>query len=258
MPNAPQTQGCHVGPQSHFSPQLPGGLYSTYFLVRKKGGGLHPVLKLKGLYSSLRVLSFHRLSKANVLRAVSRGDRFTSVTLKDVQVPIVPKHHRRFLHLAYQGHYFWFRVLPFGLSLYPQVFTGCVAAALSPPVITGRENTAVPGRLANLCAIPATGCTEHCSPSLLGGPVGSQGEYREELYEPFSEHNLHRCSSGCSHYEGPFVAPACGRHPPQPSPLPRGLAVALHPLSLPIGQSDSGLSCRSFGLAVVAPLFRSG
>ncbi|XP_068583377.1 LOW QUALITY PROTEIN: uncharacterized protein [Cebidichthys violaceus] len=111
----------------------PGGFYSTYFLVKKKGSGLRPVLDLRGLNKFLKVLPFHMLSTADVLRAVSRGEWFTSVDLKDAyfHVPIVP-HHRQFLRFAFQGRHFQFRVLPFGLSLSPRVFTRCVAAALSP------------------------------------------------------------------------------------------------------------------------------
>ncbi|XP_034001039.1 uncharacterized protein LOC117494304 [Trematomus bernacchii] len=111
----------------------PGGFYSTYFLVRKKGGGLRPILDLRGLNKFLKILPFHMLSTADVLRTVARGEWFTSVDLKDAyfHVPIVP-HHRQFLRFAFRGRHFQFRVLPFGLSLSPRVFTSCVAAALSP------------------------------------------------------------------------------------------------------------------------------
>ena len=111
----------------------PGGFYSTYFLVRKKDGGLRPVLDLRGLNRFLKVLRFHMLSTAEVLRTVAEGEWFTSIDLKDAyfHVPIAP-HHRQFLRFAFQGHHYQFRVLPFSLSLSPRVFTRCVAAALSP------------------------------------------------------------------------------------------------------------------------------
>ena len=41
-------------------------------------------------------------------------------------------HHRQFLRFAFRGRHFQFRVLPFGLSLSPRVFTSCFAAALLP------------------------------------------------------------------------------------------------------------------------------
>ena len=50
----------------------PEGLYSTYFLVRKKDGGLRPNLDLRGLNRLLKVLRFHMLSTAEVLRTVAR------------------------------------------------------------------------------------------------------------------------------------------------------------------------------------------
>jgi len=111
----------------------PGGFYSTYFLIRKKGGGLRPILDLRELNKFLKILPFHMLSTADVLRTVARGEWFTSIDLKDAyfHVPIVP-HHRQFLRFAFRGRHFQFRVLPFGLSLSPRVFTRCVAAALSP------------------------------------------------------------------------------------------------------------------------------
>jgi hypothetical protein len=111
----------------------PGGFYSTYFLLAKKDGGLRPILDLRGLNRFLKILRFHMLSTAEVLRTVARGEWFTLVDLKDAyfHVPIAP-HHRQFLRFAFQGRRFQFRVLPFGLSLSPRVFTRCVAAALSP------------------------------------------------------------------------------------------------------------------------------
>ena len=48
----------------------PGGFYSTYFLVAKKDGGLRPILDLRGLNRFLKVLRFHMLSTAEVLRTV--------------------------------------------------------------------------------------------------------------------------------------------------------------------------------------------
>ncbi|XP_041817854.1 uncharacterized protein LOC121624267 [Chelmon rostratus] len=111
----------------------PGGYYSTYFLVEKKDGGFRPILDLRGLNRFLKVMPFHMLTVAEVLQVVARGEWFTSIDLKDAyfHVPIIP-HHRQFLRFAFQGRHFQFRVLPFGLSLSPRVFTRCVAAALSP------------------------------------------------------------------------------------------------------------------------------
>ncbi|KAF1376106.1 hypothetical protein PFLUV_G00227220 [Perca fluviatilis] len=58
-----------------------------------------------------------------------------------------PDIHLRF---AYQVRHWQFRVLPFGFSLSPRVFTRCMAAALAPLQSSGHEDPAVPGRLADL------------------------------------------------------------------------------------------------------------
>ena len=111
----------------------PGGFYSTYFLVSKKDGGLRPILDLRGLNRYLKVLPFHMLTTGVVQRVVCPGEWFTTIDLKDAyfHVPIAA-HHQPFLRFAFQGHHYQFRVLPFGLSLSPRVFTRCVAAALAP------------------------------------------------------------------------------------------------------------------------------
>nr|XP_061814201.1 uncharacterized protein LOC133604909 [Nerophis lumbriciformis] len=111
----------------------PRGFYSTYFLVPKKTGGFRPVLDLRGLNRYLKVLPFRMLTVADVLRVVARGEWFTSVDLKDAyfHVPVAPR-HRRFLRFAYRGRHWQFRVLPFGLSLSPRVFSRVVRAGLAP------------------------------------------------------------------------------------------------------------------------------
>ncbi|XP_057685683.1 uncharacterized protein LOC130911993 [Corythoichthys intestinalis] len=118
----------------------PRGFYSTYFLVPKKTGGFRPVLDLRGLNRYLKVLPFRMLTVADVLRVVARGEWFTSVDLKDAyfHVPVAPR-HRRFLRFAYRGRHWQFRVLPFGPSLSPRVFTRVVRAGLAPLQSVGRK-----------------------------------------------------------------------------------------------------------------------
>lgn len=113
--------------------QDPGGFYSRYFLVPKKTGDLRPVLDLRGLNAFLKVMPFHMLRTSEVLQVLSPGEWFTTIDLKDAyfHVPIA-RSHWKFLRFAFRGRHFQFRVLPFGLSLSPRVFTRVVAAALSP------------------------------------------------------------------------------------------------------------------------------
>lgn len=109
------------------------GFYSNYFLVPKRDGGFRPILDLRRLNRHLKVLRFHMLRTTDVLQAITQGDWFTSVDLKDAyfHVPVTPR-HRPFLRFAFEGQAYQFRVLPFGLSLAPRTFTRCVAAALAP------------------------------------------------------------------------------------------------------------------------------
>ncbi len=62
-----------------------------------------------------------------------KGDWFTNIVLKDAyfHIPIVP-HHRKFLRFCFKNQAYQFKVLPFGLSLAPCVFTRCMTAALCP------------------------------------------------------------------------------------------------------------------------------
>ena len=121
------------------------------------------------------------------------------------------------------------------------------------PAVAGHEDSAISGRLVDLCAIPVSVDPGHGSASLSRGPAGSQGELREELSESLPELDLHRGGSGHSHYEGLSVSSARGRHPPPPSPLPKGQVIALHSFPPPSGQINSCLSCRSLGLTITAP-----
>ncbi|KAI2660482.1 ORF V: Enzymatic polyprotein [Labeo rohita] len=60
-------------------------------------------------------------------------DWFAAIDLKDAyfHVSILPR-HRPFLRFAFEGRAYQYKVLPFGLSLSPRVFTKIAKAALSP------------------------------------------------------------------------------------------------------------------------------
>ena len=100
------------------------GFYSTYFLVTKKDGGFRPILNLKGLNRQIEVPSFKMETLRSVISSVQREEWLTSIDLKDayLHIPMHPQ-FRRFLRFSFDGVCYQFRVLPFGISTAPRVFT---------------------------------------------------------------------------------------------------------------------------------------
>ncbi|KAL0169213.1 hypothetical protein M9458_033809, partial [Cirrhinus mrigala] len=115
------------------SAEMKKGFYSPYFIVPKKGGGLRPILDLRVLNRALLKLLFKMLTLKHILTCVRVQDWFVAVDLKDAyfHVSILPR-HRPFLWFAFEGRAYQYKVLPFGLSLSPRVFTKVAEAALSP------------------------------------------------------------------------------------------------------------------------------
>ena len=96
------------------APPTPG-FFSRMFVVTKATGGWRPIIDLSTLNLDVDQM---------VLRAVRRNDWMVSIDLKDVylQIPIHPA-SRRYLRFTAGGKTWQFRVLCFGLSTAPQVFT---------------------------------------------------------------------------------------------------------------------------------------
>ncbi|KAL1270896.1 hypothetical protein QQF64_029912 [Cirrhinus molitorella] len=113
--------------------EMKSGFYSPYFIVPKKGGGLRPILDLRVLNRSLHRLPFKMLTSKRILSCVRHQDWFAAIDLKDAyfHVSILPR-HRPFLRFAFEGRAYQYKVLPFGLSLSPRVFTKVAEGALSP------------------------------------------------------------------------------------------------------------------------------
>ncbi|KAL0165098.1 hypothetical protein M9458_040851, partial [Cirrhinus mrigala] len=113
--------------------EMKSGFYSPYFIVPKKSGGLRPILDLRALNRSLLRLPFKMLTTKRMLTCIRRQDWFAAIDLKDAyfHVSILPR-HRPFLRFAFEGRAYQYKVLPFGLSLSPRVFTKVTEAALSP------------------------------------------------------------------------------------------------------------------------------
>ncbi len=109
------------------------GFYSPYFIVPKKGGGLRPILDLRVLNRALHKLPFKMLTHRRMIKCIQPHDWFAAIDLKDAyfHVSILPR-HRPFIRFAFEGRAWQYRVLPFGLSLSPRVFTKVVEGALTP------------------------------------------------------------------------------------------------------------------------------
>jgi ribonuclease HI len=105
------------------------GFWSTFFLVPKKDSDqMRPVINLKSLNKFIKCPTFKMHSPQSVLRFIHKGNWLASIDLKDAyfHVPIHQTHYR-FLRFAFQGKTYQFRVLPFGLSTAPRVFTKVLA-----------------------------------------------------------------------------------------------------------------------------------
>ncbi|KAL0172912.1 hypothetical protein M9458_033223, partial [Cirrhinus mrigala] len=115
------------------SAKMKNGFYSPYFIVSKKGGGLRPILDLRVLNRALLKLPFKMLTLKHMLTCVRTQDWFVAIDLKDAYFPvsILPR-HRPFLRFAFEGRAYQYKVLPFGLSLSPRVFTKVAEVALAP------------------------------------------------------------------------------------------------------------------------------
>ncbi len=113
--------------------EMKSGFYSPYFIVPKKGGGLRPILDLRVLNRALHKLPFRMLTQRRIFQCIRPFDWFAAIDLKDAyfHVSILPR-HRPFLRFAFEGRAYQYKVLPFGLSLSPRVFTKVVEAALVP------------------------------------------------------------------------------------------------------------------------------
>ena len=109
------------------APPTPG-FYSRMFVVTKATGGWRPIIDLSTLNLSVDRTPFRMETSQTVLRSVRINDWMVSIDLKDayLQILIHPA-SRRFLRFTAGGRTWQFRVLCFGLSTAPQVFT-CVMA----------------------------------------------------------------------------------------------------------------------------------
>ena len=109
------------------APQSPG-FYSRLFLVKKASGSWRPIIDLSTLNDYITLSRFHMETPRSVLNSIRPGDWMISLDLQDAYLQ-VPVHHdsHRFLRFVVDGKPFQFRVLCFGLTTAPQVFTRIMA-----------------------------------------------------------------------------------------------------------------------------------
>ena len=104
------------------------GYYSHMFMVTKESGGWRPIIDLSTLNLSVVVSKFRMETAQSVLRSLRRNDWMVTIDLKDayLQIPMHPQ-SRKFLWFTAGGRTWQFKVLCFGLSTAPQVFTRVMA-----------------------------------------------------------------------------------------------------------------------------------
>ena len=109
------------------APQSPG-FYSRLFLVQKASESWRPIIDLSTLNGYITSSRFHMETPRSVLNSIRPGDWMISLDLQDAYLQ-VPVHHdsRRYLRFVVEGKPFQFRVLCFGLTTAPQIFTRIMA-----------------------------------------------------------------------------------------------------------------------------------
>ena len=109
-------------------PLLSRGYYSWLFVVLKASGSWRPVIDLWLLNLKIRKTSFKMESLQSVLLSVRAEDWMVSLDLKDAYLQVsMHRDSRKFLGFVACGKVYQFKVLCFGLSTAPQVFTRVMA-----------------------------------------------------------------------------------------------------------------------------------
>ena len=92
--------------------------------MKKSSGGFRPVLDLSPLNKFLVQKPFRMETNSSIRDGIRQGDWATTLDLKDAYFHVlIHEKDRKFLRFFWKGVIFQFRVLPFGLSLAPWVFT---------------------------------------------------------------------------------------------------------------------------------------
>ncbi len=190
--------------------EMKSGFYSPYFIVPKKGGGLRPILDLRVLNRALHKLPFRMLTQIRIFQCIRPFDWFAAIDLKDAyfHVSILPR-HRPFIRFAFEGRAYQYKVLPFGLSLSPRVFTKVVEAALVPlreagiRVLNYLDDWLILAQSrALLCAVVLCGAQPP-------QPVGASGQLGKEQTLPCAEDLFSRHGVGLGQPHSTSLSRAC-------------------------------------------------
>ncbi len=176
------------------------GFYSPYFIVPKKGGGLRPILDLRLLNRALHRLPF---KMCRMIKCIQPRDWFAAIDMKDAyfHVSILPR-HRPFLRFAFEGRAWQYRVLPFGLSLSPCVFTKVVEGALAPLREVGVRILNYLDDWLILAQSRETVVRSQGSGASAPQPVGASGQLGKEQALPCAENLFSWCGVRLSEYDG--------------------------------------------------------
>ncbi|XP_073769002.1 uncharacterized protein [Danio rerio] len=145
-------------------------------------------------------LPFRMLTQKRILRCVRPQDWFAAIDLKDAYFHVsILSRHRQFLRFAFKGRAWQYKVLPFGLSLSPRVFTKLTEGALAPLRLAGI-------RILNyldvwlILAHSQEQLTAHRDEVLRHPPIGVAGQLEKEQTRPGAEDLFSRDGAGLGHH----------------------------------------------------------
>lgn len=108
------------------------GFYSTIFIVPKQSGGFRAILNLRKLNKFIKNQHFKMETLRSVIQSLNTGDWAFSIDLSDAYLHVpIHSESRKFLRFAVEGIVYQYRVLPFGISFAPRLFTKIVSILLS-------------------------------------------------------------------------------------------------------------------------------
>ena len=107
------------------------GFYSNMFLVQKSSGAWRPIINLKALNAHIHAPHFTMDSIEKIRPILGPHEWAISIDLKDAyfHIEMAPQ-SRKYLRFTHKGEVYQFRVLAFGLSTAPYIFTALMDTVL--------------------------------------------------------------------------------------------------------------------------------